>query len=96
VDGDLEPEARPAHVRADQALGPGLGHRLRQPLGAEGELPPHVHEGVVDVEGEAGDGDPLHQLVGVPLDQHPVLERRRLRLVTVDDEVAGLDTGRKE
>src|SRR6185503_9835434 len=44
----------------------------------------------------AGDEDALDELMRIALHEDSVLVRARLRLVAVDDEVAGEDTGRAE
>ena len=65
-----------------------VGDRLLEPLVPERELAPDVDEREVALDRERGDDDALDELVRIALDEHAVLERRRLALVVVDDEVA--------
>ena len=75
-------------VGAERAVLVGLVARLLKALEAEGELPPAVDEGLLGPGRVGGDGRPLDYLVRVPLDQHVVLECRRLALVAVDHQVS--------
>ena len=73
-----------------------VGDRLGEPLVAERELAAQVDEREVALQRERGDGDALDELVRIALDEHAVLERRRLALVGVDHEVARERAGRQE
>ena len=74
--------------RAERAVRVGLVAGLLQPLEAEGELAAAEDEGLRGADRVGGDDRPLDDLVRVALDEQVVLERRRLALVAVDDEVA--------
>ena len=87
VDVDLAAVSRPEDVRADEVRGPGLGNRLLQDLRALGELPADVDVGALHLVREAGDHDPLEQLVGVLVDDVAVLEGPRLGFVGVYNQV---------
>ena len=69
---------------------------LRQPLVAERELAAHVDERDVALHRVRRDRDALDELVRIALEEHAVLERRRLAFVGVDDEVARERVGRQE
>ena len=84
VQPDVEVEARAVDVLAQVPGGPGLGdRRLEDAVGVD-VLEPQVKVGGRRLGREAGDQDPLDQLVGVFLHQQAVVERRRLALVGVD------------
>ena len=96
VHDDLEVEARTEDVRAEEALGARVVERLRQPVVAERELAAQVDERLVALDRERRDDDALDQLVRIALDEHAVLERRRLAFVAVDHEVAREQVGGQE
>ena len=59
-----------------------------EPVVAERELAAQVDERQVALDRVRRDHDALDELVRIALDEHAVLERRRLAFVGVDDEVA--------
>ena len=73
-----------------------VGDGLREPLVAERELAAEVDEREVALDRERRDRDALDELVRIALDEHAVLERRRLAFVGVDHEVARERVGRQE
>ena len=78
----LKPRA--VDVLAQVPGGPGLGdRRLENPVGVD-VLEPQIDVGRRRLGREAGDQDPLEELVRVLLHQQAVVERRRLALVGVD------------
>ena len=89
MDHEVERVARAEDVGARAPVGVGLVARLLQALEAEGELASAVDEGLLGSRRVGRDDGPLDDLVRVALDQHVVLERRRLALVAVHDEVGG-------
>ena len=68
----------------------------RYSVGAEGELAAEVDEREVGTDRMRRDDDALDHLVRVALDEHAVLERRRLAFVTVDDEIPRVHAFRQE
>ena len=67
-----------------------------EPLVAERELAAQVDEREVALDRERRDDDALDELVRIALDEHAVLERRRLAFVAVHHEVARERVGRQE
>ena len=68
----------------------------RQPFVAERELTAQVDEREVALDRVRRDRDALDELVRIALDEHAVLERRRLAFVGVDHEVARERVGGQE
>jgi hypothetical protein len=68
----------------------GLGHGPLEYQARAQELTTRVDEGPVRADGEGRDDRPLDQLVRVSFNQFSVVERARLGLVEVHDEVRGL------
>ena len=73
---------------AEEALRLRVGDGLREPFVAERELAADVDERDVALHRVRRDGDALDELVRIALEEHAVLERRRLAFVGVDHEVA--------
>ena len=88
VHDDLEIEARTEDVLAEEALRARVGERLREAVVAERELAAQVDERLVALDRVRRDDDALDELVRIALDEHAVLERRRLAFVGVHHEVA--------
>ena len=87
VHDDVDRKARVEDLRTDGTVRIRVVHGLLHPLEPEGELPADVDEGLADLQRVGGDEHPFEDLVRVVLDEHVVLERRRLRLVSVDHQV---------
>ena len=85
LDVEVEPGAH--HVVAEQIVRAGLGDRVREPLPGQRVLAAEVDVGVLGAGREAGDRQRLDQRERVVLDHDPVLERARLGLVGVADQV---------
>src|SRR6185295_8506112 len=96
VHDDLEIEARPEDVLAEEALGARVVERARQSVEAEREFAAEIDERLIALDRERRDDDSLDELVRIALDQHPILERRRLAFVAVHHEVAGEQVGWQE
>jgi len=90
VDRHVQLEVGPEHLVAEVPLGVGLLDRLHEATVGEDVLPADVDVGGVDPHRPAGDDDPLQELVGVLLHDHPVLEGPGLRLIGVHREVLRL------
>ena len=86
---DVEVEAAPLDVLAEQAgrveLGDGRLHALRR----KHQLAAHVDVGCLEAERVAGDDAALHEAMGVALHDEAVLEGARLALVGIHHEVLG-------
>ena len=96
VDPDVEIEAAAVDVLAQVSRRTGLGdRRLEDPVGLD-VLEPEVEVRRPRPGGEAGDQDPLEQLMRVLLHQVTVVEGRRLALVGVDAHERFLPVLRKE
>ncbi len=89
VHDDLEVEAGAEDVRHRRTLvSLRVGDGLDEAVVAERELAADVDEREVAADRVRRDDDALDELVRVALEEHAVLERRRLALVAVHDEVA--------
>ena len=93
---DVAVEPGTEDVAAEEALGARVVDGARQPFVAERELAAHVYVRDVALHRVRRDRDAFDELVRIELDQHPVLERRRLAFVGVDHEVARERVGRQE
>ena len=80
----------PKMPAAERAVSVGVVAGLGETLEPERELPATEDEGAPDTDRVRRDRGPLDDLVWVTLDQQVVLERRRLALVAVHDEVGRL------
>ena len=87
VQDKLEKVARAGDVAADVARLERLGDRRLENVGLVGVLAADVDEGAMDLGRPGRDHDPLDQHVRALLHQLAVLERARLGLVGVADEV---------
>ena len=87
---DVEREAGAENVVAEQARGARLGERVLEPRVRERVLRAHVDEAALAAGRVGRDRHRLDERERVALHQHPVLERPRLRLVGVADEVVRL------
>ena len=97
VHDDVEVEARAEDVLAEEALARARRRsRAIEPFVAERELAAQVDEREVALDRVRRDRDALDELVRIALDEHAVLERRRLAFVGVHHEVARERVGRQE
>src|SRR5438477_940731 len=90
VHDQVDREARAEYLPPDHPAAVGLLHGLGHALEPQRELPAHVDEDLGCSDGVGGDEAALDDLVRDLLDEEVVLERRRLALVAVDDQVDGL------
>src|SRR5262249_33375604 len=96
VHDDVEIETRAEDVGAEEPSRACVVERAGETVVTEREFPSQVNEREIALDRERRDDDALDQLVRVALDEHPILERRRLAFVAVDDEVARERSGRQE
>ena len=97
VHDDVAVEARSRGCRLPRKpFAPRVGDGAREAFVAERELAPHVHVRDVALHRVRRDRDALDELVRIALEEHAVLERRRLAFVGVHDEIARERVGRQE
>src|SRR5690606_27265361 len=96
VHRDLQVEPRALDVRAEPAVGARLRDGLEQAAVDVQHLATQVDERVVAADRVGRDDDALDERVGRVEHRGDVLARARLRLVGVDDEVAGTAVRRRQ
>ena len=87
VNNDVQTESRTENVRAEGALLVRVVECLLHSFKSEGEFSTQIDERLIHLQCVRCDGDALHQLVGVALNEVVVLEGGGFGFVTVHDEV---------
>src|SRR6185295_135146 len=96
INNDIEAEAAPQNVLAEETPGTGLLHRLLEGPIPLVEFAPDIEEGEIRLDGVGREDDPLQDQVRILFDQETVLERAGLALIGVDAEVARLVFGLRQ
>jgi hypothetical protein len=88
-DLQVEDEARPQDVGAEEAVGPGLLEGFADAVDGQGVLVPDVEKTPVRADGPGPDDQAFDDGVGIGLEHRAVHERARIALVAVADDVLG-------
>ena len=89
MDVDVEIEARAEDVFAEEALCFCLLDRFPNNLRSLRKFAADVDIGEVNVCGDGSDGEALEELVRILVEDVAILERARLRLITIDNDIVG-------
>ena len=96
MEGDVQVESASENIRAQQLRRVSLGQCFLYPAGRLGIFAADVDEGLVTVDGVGSEEGAFDQLMGIPLEQLPILERAGLGLITVDDQIPRPGVWRQE